>query len=44
VASKPAQFGYARMYQTLNENPNIELELFINREKAMAWLALVGKP
>lgn len=44
VASKPAQFGYARMYQMLNENPNVNLELFTDREKGLAWIASDAKP
>jgi hypothetical protein len=43
VASKPAQFGYARMYQMLNENPDVNLELFTDREKGLAWITSDAK-
>ena len=39
IATKPVQYGYARMFQTLNDNPNIDLELFTDRAKGLAWIA-----
>ena len=39
IANKPVQYGYARMFQTLNDNPNIDLELFTDRAEGLAWIA-----
>jgi hypothetical protein len=33
------QFGVARMYQTLNDHPQIATEIFRDLESAMQWLA-----
>jgi hypothetical protein len=38
VAQTPIQFGYARMFQTLNANPRIELALFADLAAALRWL------
>jgi hypothetical protein len=38
VAADAVQFGFARMYQTLNENPDITVEIFQSEEPALAWL------
>ena len=38
VASKPVQFGFARMFQMLNDNPRIQIRIFDNREEAEQWL------
>lgn len=38
VADDAVQFGFARMYQTLNENPNITVEIFQSEAPALAWL------
>ena len=38
VAPTPATMGFARMFQTLNTNPQIELRIFDTRESAEAWL------
>jgi len=38
VAEDAVQFGMARMYQTLNENPNIQVEIFQSEAPALAWL------
>jgi len=38
VAPTPAVMGFARMFQTLNTNPQIELRIFDTRESAEAWL------
>ena len=32
------QFGIARMYQTLNDHPQITTEIFRDRDAAMAWV------
>ena len=33
------QFGVARMYQTLNDHPQITTEIFRDRAEAHAWIA-----
>ncbi len=38
VATKPIQFGFARMFQTLNNNPNIEIVIFSDAENARNWI------
>ena len=38
LAPKPVLYGFARMFQTLNDNPLITLELFRDRESCWAWL------
>jgi hypothetical protein len=38
VAVTPVQLGIARMFQTLNDHPLIELRVFSDREAAVAWL------
>ena len=38
VAPKPAQFGYGRMFQVLNDHPNITLQVFTEEAAAIAWL------
>ncbi|HEX2854014.1 MAG TPA: hypothetical protein VHO24_12310 [Opitutaceae bacterium] len=38
VAPQPLQFGFARMYQTLNENRDIVIELFRDEASALQWL------
>jgi len=38
VAPKPDQYGLARMFQTFNENPAIEIKLFRDAPAAYAWL------
>lgn len=42
VATKQVQVGFARMYQTLNDNPQIEVRIFNNYQVARAWVE--GKP
>jgi hypothetical protein len=32
------QFGVARMYQTLNDHPQITTRIFRDRDEAMRWL------
>jgi hypothetical protein len=34
------QYGLARMFQTLNDNPMIEIAIFKDRDAALAWLAV----
>ena len=39
VAGTDVQYGMARMYQTLNDHPEITLEIFRDRAAALEWLA-----
>ncbi len=39
VVPRPLQYGIARMFQTLNDNPNINSQIFTDRERALNWLA-----
>jgi hypothetical protein len=38
VAEGAAQYGFARMFQTLNNNPDIRVEIFQAEAPALAWL------
>jgi hypothetical protein len=38
VVSRPVQVGFARMYQTLNTNPQVEIQIFATLAEAEAWL------
>jgi hypothetical protein len=38
VAPSQLQFGFARMFQTLNDNPLIEIAVFREETEALAWL------
>ena len=38
VASKPVQFGFARMFQMLNDNPRVQIRIFGSLEEAHQWL------
>lgn len=42
IAVTPMQFGMARMFQSLNTNPKIELRIVGTMDEALAWLA--GRP
>lgn len=39
VASLPVHMGFARMYQTLQNHPQIEVQIFPTAALAEAWLA-----
>ncbi|HMN46556.1 MAG TPA: STAS/SEC14 domain-containing protein [Povalibacter sp.] len=39
VASRPLQIGYARMFQTLNDNAFVDIRLFTKVDEALQWLA-----
>jgi hypothetical protein len=39
IAMGPIQCGYARMFQTLLNHPQIEVEVFINEKDALDWLS-----
>jgi hypothetical protein len=38
VAPSALQFGFARMYQTIQANPQLAVEIFRTRADALAWL------
>jgi hypothetical protein len=38
VIRGPAQLGMARMFQTLNDNPQITIEIFSDASEALTWL------
>ena len=38
VANRPVQFGFARMFQMLNDNPRILIRIFDNLTEAQQWL------
>ena len=38
VAPRTIQLGYARMFQTLNQNPRVEIQIFLSTDYAWAWL------
>jgi hypothetical protein len=40
VAPTPVHVGFARMFQILNDHPQIEVEVFATVEAAEAWLAV----
>jgi hypothetical protein len=39
VADSPTLIGFARMFQSLNHNPNITIQIFSDPAEAEAWLA-----
>jgi hypothetical protein len=39
VAPRDHQLGFVRMFQTLNDHPQIEIRIFRDRPSAEAWLA-----
>lgn len=38
IAPQALHFGFARMFQTLNDNPSIEIKIFVNPLEAWQWL------
>jgi len=44
VVSRPSSFGYARMFQTLNDHPQIDVELFEDEVLAWAWISAALRP
>lgn len=38
IASQPLQVGYARMFQTLNDNPHIDIRVFSDEHSASQWI------
>lgn len=39
IAPRPAQYGYARMFQILSNHPEVQLRAFRDEAEALAWLA-----
>lgn len=42
IAPDVAHFGFARMFQTLNDHPMISIAIFPEEREALAWLAAEG--
>jgi hypothetical protein len=40
VADAPLSFGFARMFQTLNDHPQISIQIFSTENEALAWLSI----
>ncbi|HEY6643256.1 hypothetical protein [Povalibacter sp.] len=38
IARRPLHIGYARMFQSLNDNPRISIRIYGTREEALQWL------
>jgi hypothetical protein len=38
IANRPVQFGFARMFEMLNDNPRIQIRIFGSREEGEQWL------
>lgn len=38
LVATPVQYGYGRMFATLNDHPMVTVMLFHDRPQAMAWL------
>ena len=38
IARNPQQLGYARMFQTLNDNPQITIRIFSDELSASQWI------
>ncbi|HKU14748.1 MAG TPA: STAS domain-containing protein [Steroidobacteraceae bacterium] len=39
IAVQPVHYGFARMFQMLNDNPRIQIRIFASRAEAVEWLA-----
>jgi len=42
IVSDIVHFGFARMFQTLNDHPQISISIFGNDADAMSWLKMPG--
>lgn len=42
IAVQPVHFGFARMFQMLNDNPRINIRIFASRDEAVSWLQSKG--
>jgi hypothetical protein len=40
VASGPMQYGFALVFQTINDNPKIRLQIFTEKARALLWLKI----
>jgi hypothetical protein len=38
VVANELQLGFARMFQTLSDNPQITIKVFLDEQKALEWL------
>ena len=38
VAPQTLQYGFARMFQTLNVNPDISMEIFADKDSGLTWI------
>ena len=38
VAAQPVHYGFARMFQTLNDHPKIQIKIFPDQPSALLWL------
>ena len=43
VATDTAHFGFARMFETLNDHPQISIAIFPDTVPALEWLAIPGQ-
>lgn len=42
IAPDPVRFGFARMFQTLNDHPQITIAIFPDEETAREWIEAAG--
>lgn len=42
IAADIVHFGFARMFQTLNDNPQVVVAIFGDDESALQWLRVAG--
>jgi hypothetical protein len=38
IARKPVHIGFARMFQTLNEHPQIDIRIVASMDEALKWI------
>lgn len=43
IAIQPVHYGFARMFQMLNDNPRIQIRLFASRDEALQWFENVRR-
>jgi hypothetical protein len=43
VATNTVHFGFARMFETLNDHPQISIAIFPDSAPALEWLAIPGQ-
>ena len=44
VAPRPVSAGFSRMYQMLNDHPQVQIEIFGAEDDAVAWLMAGNGP